>query len=202
MLFESRGWHIRESLAQNVRLESRNIGWRELGGVQSEDDVPEPVRVNKTSAWFGAVWQNRMLYLTDFDYWGAEFLLDPLQPAVRIIRLINELTPVQGSVDLLARYFNERSSEISCACRAFVVAHLMQSSVAGVEHYSVKRIRSSLSGGVNYTWRRGSVAAFRNPDCRRRVGSDLGMRGRYILEPYPHCCALWNWLRWWGSYAI
>ena len=73
VLFESRGWHIRESLAQNVRLESRNIGWRELGGVQSEDDVPEPVRVNKTSAWFGAVWQNRMLYLTDFDYWGAEF---------------------------------------------------------------------------------------------------------------------------------
>lgn len=133
VLFESRGWHIRESLAQNVRLESRNIGWRELGGVQSEDDVPEPMRVNKTSAWFGAVWQNRMLYLTDFDYWGAEFLLDPLQPAVRIIRLINELTPVQGSVDLLARYFNERSSEISCACRAFVVAHLMQSSVAGVE---------------------------------------------------------------------
>ena len=59
--------------------------------------------------------------------------MDPLQPAVRIIRLINELTPVQGSVDLLARYFNERSSEISCACRAFVVAHLMQSSVAGVE---------------------------------------------------------------------
>lgn len=133
IVFELSGWHIRESLAQHTRFESRSIGWREPGGEQSTDLVRESVRVNKSSAWLGAVWRNRMLNLTEFDYWGAEFLLDPLQPLVRIIGLINELAPIQGFVNLLARYFNERASDISRSCREYSVAHLLQSSVVGSE---------------------------------------------------------------------
>lgn len=133
VVFESSGWHIRESLAQFTRLESRSIGWHLPDGEQSVHSELEPMRINKSSAWFGAVWRNRMLYLTEYDYWGAEFLLDPLQPAIRIIRLISELTPLQGSSDLLALYFNQRASEISRSCREYTVAHLIQSSVAGVE---------------------------------------------------------------------
>ncbi|HEY6528471.1 MAG TPA: hypothetical protein VIZ65_07240 [Cellvibrionaceae bacterium] len=127
IVFDANGWQFTESVSGKKRKEIRCIGEadEEFKAAHCDNDEIK----TKTSAWFGATWKNRIVFLSEYNFWGAEFLLDPLQPIVKVVALLTNLVPMHADADLLARYFNERTEEVGIACRQYVVACLMESPV-------------------------------------------------------------------------
>jgi hypothetical protein len=127
--FDSIGWQIKQSVVSQERSEFCCIGWSKHGEDSMKASTEFGKTQNKTSAWFGANWDNRIIYLSEYNFWGAEFLLDPMQPVVRAIQLLINLFPVSAGSQLSGRYFNERVKEISTACREYIIAFLLESGV-------------------------------------------------------------------------
>lgn len=113
------GWTIRSALAAQKSIRTCRIGWSNEAGY-----------VNLQSSWFGCHWGNAAVYLPEHNYWGADFLLDPLQPVLRALQLLTQLFPVRGVGDLAAQYFNERSIALAQSVREFVVAILIEGAVS------------------------------------------------------------------------
>lgn len=130
LIFTTQSWKIRDALCKQQRIESRSIGWQEISAELCAPESGEINQKNMTSAWFGAQWKNNILSLAEYNYWGAEFLLDPLQPVVSAIELLVKFLPESPSNSLLVRHFNDRMQEVADACREYIAANLMESRVA------------------------------------------------------------------------
>ncbi len=134
LTLELRGWMVVDSVARSKRCEIRSIGWGDKAPLSVHNSWDGGGETKHTSvAWFGAYWQGRLVYLPDSQFFGAEFLLDPLQPVIKVVQLFTHNLPVQTSADLLARYFNERAQAISFACREYIIAHLIESSIENIQ---------------------------------------------------------------------
>ncbi len=133
LTLELRGWMMMDAIAQRKRCEYRSIGWDDKSHASIHNSVGGGEIKHISAAWFGAYWQGRRVYLPDSQFFGAEFLLDPLQPVIKAVQLLTHILPVQTSADLVARYFNERVQAISLACREYIVAHLIESSIENIQ---------------------------------------------------------------------
>lgn len=116
LTFDGYGWANQTALAAQKCTQACRIGWND-----------DENFVNVQSSWFSCRWSERAVYLSEYDYWGADFMLDPLQPTVRAVQLLTQLLPVNSSAGLLAQYFNERTTALAQSVREFVVAILMES---------------------------------------------------------------------------
>ncbi|HNG60858.1 MAG TPA: hypothetical protein PKZ52_13625, partial [Cellvibrionaceae bacterium] len=133
LTLDVRGWMIMDAVAQGKRCEIRSIGWGDKAQASMHNSVGDGEIKHISAAWFGAYWQDRIVCLSDSQFFGAEFLLDPLQPVIKVVQLLTHILPVQTSADLLARYFNERVQAISLACREYIIAHLIESSIENIQ---------------------------------------------------------------------
>jgi hypothetical protein len=131
VVFAEKGWTVRDALCHQLRTDNRSLGWTENSPAPQSFGGATAEYKNKASTWFGAQWTGNILSLSEYNYWGAEFLLDPLRPILSVIELLVKFLPEKTSSLLLARHFNDRMQEVAGACREYIAAHLIASSVAG-----------------------------------------------------------------------